>query len=76
MLQGVGAEWWQRIERVVVEVHDVANRRHDVDSLLREEGGFTEVACGPDPDPDLKNSTLILIPTLSPTPYPNGNLEP
>ena len=46
VLQGVGAGWWQRIERVVVEVHDVANRRHDVDSLLRKEAGFAEVACG------------------------------
>ena len=30
VLRGIGAVWWQRIERVVVEVHDVGDRRRDV----------------------------------------------
>ena len=57
VLTGIAESDWQRISQVVLEVHDVQDRLHQVKQLLTEKAGFTSMIVTQ--DEQLKGSTIF-----------------
>ena len=59
VLQGIDELHWPCIAQLVMEVHDIDNRLHQVTNLLRHKAGFTSITTTQ--DDQLKGSTLFNI---------------